>query len=180
MIRRLFAKPGFIRPAGLIGLLLFGAVASGAVAAQQTSTAEVERRVVGTWELVEWHLDGQILKPPAVNGRIAFHDGQVVTLLYRSNDGIAYDFFGYGTYSFSRTAWSYGYDRIVEITGKESDSKVTSSAREQIRFNFRKDGPRLILDYQNGERRFVFGEDDFTYFEKGQMLRKWRRLKDGR
>ena len=37
----------------------------------------------------------------------------------------------------------------------------------------------LVLDYQNGERRFVFGANEFVYIEKGQVLRKWRRVKGG-
>jgi hypothetical protein len=31
---------------------------------------------------------------------------------------------------------------------------------------------------ENGTREFVFANDELNYFEKGKLLRKWRRTAD--
>ena len=158
----------------LLVLVLLG---SGHVAVQRATSAEAERRIAGTWELTEWHFDGQVLNPPVVNGRVVFHDGQVVSVFSRDKDGTTYDSSGYGSYSLNRTAWSYGYERRVELTRRAGENIVAQSTREQIPHTYRFEGSNLVLDYHNGERRFVFAPDESTYIEKGQVLRKWRRLK---
>ncbi len=172
-------RRGLVWPVLFLVLVILGVLGSGHVAAQRLTPAEVERRIAGTWGLVEWHFEGQILKPPVVNGRVVFHDGQVVSIFHRDKDGTAYDFFGYGSYSFNQTTWSYGYARRVEVTRKAGESTVSESSSEQIAHAYRLDGPNVVLDFQNGERRFVFGPDEFTYIDKGQVLRKWHRLKGG-
>lgn len=34
------------------------------------------------------------------------------------------------------------------------------------------------LREENGTREFVFGNEELNYFEKGALLRKWRRIAD--
>jgi len=144
---------------------------------QQVTPAEIERRITGMWELIEWHFDGQVLKPPVVNGRVLFRDGQVLSIFHRTKDGERYDWSGYGSYSLNQFSWTYGYSRTLEVTRKAKDSTVVEGTREQIPFAYRFEGSKLILDDGKGDRKFVFESDEFTYFLQGQALRKWRRLK---
>jgi hypothetical protein len=154
-------------------------LAAGPASAQQLTPAQVERQIVGTYELAEWHFEGEVLKPPVVNGRLVFHNGQTVAMFRRDKDGTAYDFAGYGSYTVNKTVWSYGYDYRLEVTEKGGQQSVVHATREQIPHACQLEGSNLVCDYRNGERRFVFGPDDLTYSEMGQVLRRWRRLKSG-
>lgn len=145
--------------------------------AQQLTRAEVERRITGTWELLEWHVDGQVLKPPVVNGRALFRDGQVLAIFHRDNDGTRYEWTGYGSYSLDQSRWTYGYSHTLEVTQKAKDNTVVEGTREQTPFAFRVEGSTLVLDDQKGDRSFVFESDEFVYFQQGRPLRRWRRLK---
>jgi hypothetical protein len=63
---------GSLRAVAMICFLAVLAV--GNANAQQTTPTQVERQIVGTYELAEWHFEGQVLKPPAVNGGLVFHN----------------------------------------------------------------------------------------------------------
>ena len=147
--------------------------------AQKLSPDEAERLLVGTYELTEWRFEGQVLKPPAVHGRLVFHNGQIIAMFQREKDGTLFDFSGYGSYVLNENLWSYGFDYRLEVTGKAGGNEVLHATREQIPFLYRREGTDLVLDYRNGERRFVIGPEELSYFEMGQVLRKWRRLKTG-
>ena len=162
----------------LLSLMLF-TFAIGRVEAQQLTPTQVEARIVGTYELIEWRVDGQVLKPPAANGRLVFHSGQIIAMFRREQNGSAYDFAGHGTYLVDEKMWSYGFDYRLEVTGTAARNTVAHTTREQIPFTYSLEGTNLILDYRNGERRFVFGLDELTYIEMGQVLRRWNRIKTG-
>ena len=49
----------------------------------------------GTWELVEWHVDGEVLRPPQAGGRWLNHDGVVVATFHRETAGGFESFVGY-------------------------------------------------------------------------------------
>jgi len=97
-------------------------------------------------------------------------------------------FYGYGTYSFTESAWSYEYDRYVAFA--DEDGKVTLSERgaaersTRAGFEGRRiyqmtfDGERLILEHESGQRQLIFEGDVFSYIEHGKPLRKWRRVTD--
>jgi hypothetical protein len=178
-MRRLVTGNALILTSVVIGVLL----APGLPAwqrqqgAQQVTPAEVERRITGMWELIEWYVDGQVLKPPVISGRALFRDGQVLAIFHRDNGGVRYDWSGYGSYSLNQSRWTYGYSHTLEVTRKAKDNTVVEGTREQTPFAFRLEGSKLILDDQKGDRSFVFESDEFVYFLQGQRLRKWRRLK---
>jgi hypothetical protein len=162
----------------LLSLILF-MFAIGQADAQPLTASQVEARIVGVYELIEWRVDGQTLKPPVANGRLVFHNGQIIAMFRREQNGSAYDFAGYGTYLVDGKMWSYGFDYRLEVTGTAGRNTVVHATREQIPFTYRLEGANLVLDYRNGERRFVFGPDELTYIEMGQPLRRWIRIKTG-
>ena len=75
----------------LAAIVLVGASAPGMRAGQQLTLADVERFVVGTWALAEWHENGKVLAPPTISGRWQLHDGQAMSIYHRDTDGIAWD-----------------------------------------------------------------------------------------
>jgi hypothetical protein len=162
-----------------LSLTMLFMLAIGRADAQPLAPADVEARIVGTYELIEWRVDGQVLKPPVANGRLVFHDGQIIAMFRREENASAYDFAGHGTYLVDGKMWSYGFDYRLEVTGTAGRNTVVHTTRELIPFTYRLDGANLVLDYRNGERRFVFGPDELTYIEMGQVLRRWNRIKTG-
>jgi hypothetical protein len=161
--------------AALAGAIGFGLLAGAA----SPTESEIERAIVGTYELVSWQVEGTTLRPPAVHGRLVFRNGQIVAMFHREKDGAVFDFSGYGAYRLSGSGWSYGFDYRLEVTGKDGRNEVVYSTREQLPFTSRHEGANLVLDHRNGERRFVFGPDTLVYMEMGEVLRTWRRLKTG-
>ena len=58
------------------------------VIAQDDQPAEDIRAIIeGTWELIEWYVDGQILRVPEMDGRWMVHDGLVMATRHR--DGVS-------------------------------------------------------------------------------------------
>ena len=121
-------------------LVVVIALASGRADAQQLTPVQVEARIVGTYELVEWRVEGQVLKPPVANGRLVFHNGQIIAMFRREQNGSAYDFAGHGTYLVDEKMWSYGYDYRLEVTGTAGGNTVAHATREQVPFTYRLEG----------------------------------------
>lgn len=162
----------------LAAIVLVGASAPGMRAGQQLTLADVERFVVGTWALAEWHENGEVLAPPTISGRWQLHDGQAMSIYHRDTDGIAWDQYSYGTYSTDQAGWTYGWDRRLEVTRKAGgEATVVQTQTPYTRFTPRMDGQTLVLDYNNGERSFRFSKDEYVYIVSGQILRKWRRVR---
>ena len=51
--------------------------------AQTTAPAELRAVLEGTWELEEWHAEGEIMRPPQMTGRWMVHDGVVMAIRHR-------------------------------------------------------------------------------------------------
>ncbi len=93
---------------------------------------------------------------------------------------------GYGTYSFTESAWSYEYDRYVAFA--DESGKVTLSERGAAELSTRAEfegrriyqmkfeGNRLIREPEGGQRQLIYEGDVFSYIEDGRPLRKWRRV----
>ena len=81
---------------------------------------ELRSLLEGTWELVEWHVDGEVLRPPQAGGRWLNHDGVVVATFHRETAAGFESFVGYGTYEMDASNWSYTYERIQTASGPSS------------------------------------------------------------
>ncbi|MDP7693470.1 MAG: hypothetical protein QGG89_16655, partial [Vicinamibacterales bacterium] len=53
------------------------------VAQDSQPPAEVRAVIEGTWELIEWHVDGRVLRPPEMDGRWMVYDGLVMATRHR-------------------------------------------------------------------------------------------------
>ena len=169
-------RHGFICALGLLVLFVLLSFAHRHVSAQELTPAEFERHILGMWELAEWHVEGEVLTPPVVNGRIVFQDGHMVAIRHINNGGTAYDISSYGSYSFNQAVWGYAYERQLEVTTETGESTVTRGTRAQNAFTYRREGPNVILDNQGRGGRWIWGPDEFSIMQNGQVLRTWRRL----
>src|SRR5687768_11161318 len=97
-------------------VLVMLAAQRSSAALQSAVPADLRASLEGTWQLEEWHVDGQILRPPQADGRWSLHDGVVMFMLHRADRAESSG--GYGVYRMDATTWSYGYTRMQRTTGE--------------------------------------------------------------
>jgi hypothetical protein len=187
MVLVLKSKIRFRSPA-LAVVFLLGCLLSVSAHAQATQIGRAKALMEGTWQLDEWVVDGEVLKPPQADGRLSQHDGVIMIMMSWSRPSMRKFFYGYGTYLFTESTWSYEYDRYVAFAdegGKVSLSERGAAERStragfegrriyQMKF----DGDRLVLEHEGGQRQLIYEGDMFSYVEHGKPLRKWRRVPD--
>lgn len=148
-------------------------------AAQTPAPADVRAAVEGTWQLEEWHVGGQVLKPPMVDGRWSNHDGAVLFMLHRTDTSEST--MGYGIYQMDDKTWSYRYFRMQSTAGPMGGPVTVSipkQAPEMRSFAIKREpggaAGKIVLEAP-GDRREYEGPY-FTLIQKGQIVRKWRRV----
>ena len=152
---------------------------SGNSAAQsndQPAPADLRAMLEGTWQLDEWHVNGQILRPPQIDGRWSNHDGVVLVIYTRrdTNQTMA----GYGTYQMTANSWSYGYIRTQNSTappGGTPTVTVNEPNGAMQSFKILREPGKVILEGAAGDRR-EYDNTFFTFTQKGQIIRKWRKI----
>jgi hypothetical protein len=159
------------------------------LAAQQSSAApqetassvpaDLRAALQGTWQLEEWHVDGRILRPPQADGRWSLHDGVVLFTLHRADS--AESSTGYGEYRMDASTWAYGYTRMQRTTGPLGGPvtvAITPPAQELRSFTIRRGpGGKVTLDSPDAQHEYE--GPFFTLRQKGQIVRKWRRIEPG-
>ncbi len=163
--------------AGLVALAL--GARSPSPAAQGAAPAEVRAAVEGTWQLEEWHVGGQVLTPPMVDGRWSNHDGAVLFMLHRTDTSEST--MGYGIYQLDDKTWSYRYFRMQSTAGPLGGPvtmSIPKQAPEMRSFAIKREpggaAGKIVLEAP-GDRREYEGPY-FTLIQKGQIVRKWRRV----
>lgn len=140
--------------------------------------ADIRAALEGTWQLEEWHVDGQVLRPPEADGRWSNHDGVALFMLHRRGGGKAESTMGYGVYQMDAKTWSYRYLRMENSTGPvggPATVNVTQPPAEMRSFAISRSGGAVFLDGVGNDRRIYEGPF-FTFTQKGQTIRKWRRI----
>jgi len=119
---------------------------------------------------------GQVLRPPLVDGRWSNRDGTVLFMLHRSDT--AESSTGYGVYHMDEKTWSYRYLRMQRTAGPlggPATVSVEAATPEMRSFAIaRQPGGGVVLE-RPGDRREYIGPY-FTLIQKGQTVRKWRRV----
>jgi hypothetical protein len=148
-------------------------------AAQGAASADIRAVLEGTWTLEEWHVGGEIMRPPQMTGRWMVHDGVVMAIRHRDGPKSFESTAAYGAYRISDTEWIYGYERSEDRTGPSAtESKMTVRVTLPVpmqAWKIRREGARVILEREKS-LRWEFDGPWFTlYSANGQVLRKYRR-----
>jgi hypothetical protein len=149
-----------------------------ALAASAASVAELRAAIDGVYTLEEWHSEGQVLRPPQVDGRFVLMNGTVTTVLLNdSQDSNRTSNALFGKYVLDETSFSYSYDTRSGFTQTPSTITVsrTPGSTEMRRFAVSIDGSTVHLKSDTHE--FIFTPDGIKYSEKGSLVRVWRRAK---
>lgn len=143
---------------------------------QQSAPADLRAMLEGTWQLDEWHIDGQVLRPPQVDGRWSNHDGVVLVIYGRRDTGQTTA--GYGVYRITADTWSYGYTRMQTSTspaGGPATVTLTEPKGALQSFKIVRAPGMVILEGAGADQREYDGTF-FTFRQKGQIVRKWRKI----
>jgi hypothetical protein len=146
--------------------------------AQSVSLNELRAVLEGTWQLDEWHLNGQVFRPPQADGRWSNHDGAVLFMVHRTTSEGVYSQSGYGVYELDASTWSYSYTRMETSSGPiGGPAQVTRERRDVRSFRVSRQGSKVILTLEGpGDDRREYDGLFFTLIQNGQVVRKWRRI----
>ena len=150
-----------------------------AAALPTTDTANTPKaRVEGVYVLLEWHIDGEVFRPPQVEGRFLVTNGEALTVLHnRSKEANQTTAVLIGGYTLDATHFSYSYPETSVFV--QTPSAITVSPKplwEGIRtFALTADGNAVRLRADNGKYEMVFTTDGLTYSKDGKVVRVWRR-----
>jgi hypothetical protein len=138
-------------------------------------------RMTGVYTLQQWDKDDVSYVPPQVDGRFVLFNGVIMTILYnRMQSATQVSSVFVGKYELSAARFAYAYDEFSVVT-ESADAKSVSHKPlwEGMRgFTVSVADDVVRLREENGTREFVFANDELNYFEKGKLLRKWRRTAD--
>ena len=176
------AKRPFPIQAVAVGLATFFCflIHSSSVKGQNSPPDEIRAIIEGTWKLVEWHVDGRILRIPEMSGRWMVHDGVVMATRHRQGTDGYESTAGYGTYRWGATSWTYGYQRSEDRVGSSGDEATLRVSQIPMRtFEIRRVGDRLILEDRLKTLRWEYDISAGTFLLQGrnqQPIRKYRRI----
>lgn len=131
--------------------------------------------VEGSFQLEEWHVDGQVLRPPRANGRWSLRDGVVIFVLHRADT--AESSVGYGEYRMDASTWGYRYTRMQRTSGPLGGPvaiAVSPPQAEMRVFTIKREPGKVTLDDPDAQHEY--DSTFFTLRQKGQIVRKWRRI----
>jgi len=139
----------------------------------------LKARVVGVYALAEWHADGQVFRPPMVEGRMVLLNGTIVIVHHnRTKWPTETTLVAFGKYTLDTDRFGYGYDSTSVVTETPSGSSVSHKPLWEGTRSFAISSERGLvrLRSESGKQAFVFGRADVTYYEGGQVLLVWRRI----
>ena len=158
-----------------VAALLLVATPPGVIT-QQPAPPDLRAKLEGTWELVEWHHEGEVLRPPQIGGIWSNHNGIVLVNLHRHTEGSYQHTASYGTYRMDAQTWSYQYDRRLSAAGTSpDDATVTVTTDLEARsFDITRDGETVLLDRPDDHREY--DGPYFRFMPEGRVLRVWRKI----
>jgi hypothetical protein len=151
-----------------------------AVGAQSEAPASVKAILEGTWTLEEWHVDGQVMRPPEMTGIWMVHDGRVMAIRHRDGPKSFESTAAHGEYRITADEWIYGYERSEDTTGPtaaESKLRVRVTLPVPMQaWTIRRDGAKLFLERDKSIRWEFDGPWFVLYAPDGKVLRKYRKV----
>jgi len=138
----------------------------------------LKAHIAGVYSLAEWHADGQVFRPPTVEGRMVLLNGTIVVVHHnRTKWPTETTLVAFGKYTLDTESFGYRYDSTSVVTETPSGSSVSHKPLwDGIRsFSISSEHGQVRLRSESGKQAFVFGRADVTYYEGGQVLLVWRR-----
>jgi hypothetical protein len=150
----------------------------GVVQAQEATVEAIKARIEGVYDLQEWHRNGEVVRPPLVDGRTVLLNGQIIYISHdRGQETNKRTIAGFGTYVLEPGKFSYSYESQSWIT--ETPSGVTLSEKllfEGVRtFTVTIENDGVHFRATNGPQEFRFTPEGMSYSDD-KILRVLRRV----
>jgi len=144
---------------------------------QKRRLNEVKSKVEATWILEEWHMKGEVVRPPKVEGRFIVHDNACVVILLNRAGEATSSYYTYGKYTLDASTFSMQFNETSFF--KESASGITVSHKltfdgKMKSFAISTENNKLEMRADDGTEITVDG-DTLIYGSKGKITRIWRR-----
>lgn len=144
---------------------------------QKRRLNEVKSKVESVWILEEWHMKGEVVRPPKVDGRFIVHDNTCVTILLNRAVEEPWSYYTYGNYTWDASTFAMQFTETSFF--KESASGITVSHKltfdgQRKSFVISKQNNKVEMRADDGTELIVDG-DTLIYGSKGKITRIWRR-----
>lgn len=144
---------------------------------QKRRLNEVKSKVEAVWILEEWHMKGEVVRPPKVDGRFIAHDNVCVTILLNRAVEEPWSYYTYGNYTLDASTFSMQF--IETSFFKESASGITVSRKLTFdgklkSFAIGTETNKLEMLADDGTEIIIDG-DTLIFGKNGKITRIWRR-----
>lgn len=145
---------------------------------QKRKLNEVKAKVEATWILEEWHMKGEVVRPPKVDGRFVIHDNVFEVMLLNRAGEEPWSYYGFGKYTLDASAFSMGFEETSFF--KESTSGVSVSRKltwggEMKSFALDMENNQLHMRTADGGLELIVEGNSLIYKQGGEIARIYRR-----
>ena len=145
---------------------------------QKRNLKKVKPEVEGTWILEEWHMKGEAVSPPKVDGRFIIHDNAIVLILInRAGEGV-WSYYGYGKYTLDASTFSLGFDEVAmfreSISGTTVSRKLTWDGKWKS-FTISTENNQLHMLCADIDYELIVDGGTLIFKQGGKIARTYRR-----
>ena len=156
----------------LIAMLL-----SCATISKQSSLDKVKTDLISSWILEEWHIKGQAMRPPNVEGRFIVHDNIWEIILFNNAGSKKISVAGYGKYNLDASSLAMGWDKYSLFIESASGTKVSNKLpwEGMLSFPISVENNKSKLGPSETKSEIIIDGDTLTFMKEGKIVRIWSR-----
>jgi hypothetical protein len=148
--------------------------------AEEASVEAMKAAIEGVYVLQEWHRNGEVLRPPLIDGRSVLLNGRLVFIVHdRAQESNQTTLAGYATYILEPGKFSYSYEELTVVTKTADGTSVSEKLPwEGLRtFAASVENNEIHFRATNGPQEFRFNAAGTSYSD-GKQMRVYRRVTD--
>ena len=144
---------------------------------QQRSLSDVKEEIEATWILEKWHMKGETVRPPKVEGRFVIRDDAFVLILLNRAGEPPWSYYGYGKYTLDASTFAMGFDE--EAVFLEETSRISVSRKptwEGMKpFGIETENNQLHMRPAEGGTEIIVDGNTLIIKKGGKISRTYRR-----
>jgi hypothetical protein len=163
----------------LLAVIAFASLSTLSLA-EEASVEAIKAGIEGVYVLQEWHRNGEILRPPLIDGRSVLLNNRLIFIVHdRAQASNQTTRAGYATYILEPGQFSYSYEAMSVITQTADGTSVSEKLPwEGLRtFAASIENNEIHFRATNGPQEFRFTADGLSYSD-GKQMRVYRRGTD--
>ncbi len=148
--------------------------------AEEASVEAIKAGIEGVYVLQEWHRNGEVLRPPLIDGRAVLLNNRLMFIVHdHAQDSNQATLSGYATYILEAGKFSYSYEPLTVITKTAGDTSVSEKLPWEGLRTFAASIEHNEIHFRaiNGPQEFRFNANGSSYSD-GKQMRVYRRVTD--